>query len=155
MATTPDPAKRGGSRVSAGRLRGYPTLRQAAKMIGVTASSLSRRSLPFEQVGREKRLSPRQVLELAAYYRKRDKYEVGAALVEYALEHAGEHVGEVEAEVDEYLRESSDRDAPLQAEHFLAEAQRALPSELYERVERAYRAATPSHATELVARPGS
>jgi hypothetical protein len=146
--TTSKVPTRNGSRVSAGLLRAYPTLRQAARMIGVTASTLSRRSLRVEQAGREKRLSPRTVLELAAYYRKRDEYEVGGALVEYALEHAEEHVTEVEAEVDAFLRETADRDAPLEAERFLAEARRMLPDQLYERVERAYRAGAPGGAAK-------
>jgi hypothetical protein len=128
------------ARVSAGLLQAYPTLRQAAKMIGVTPSSLSRRSLAFEQAGREKRLAPSIVLELAAYYRKRDEYEVGGALVDYALEHAEEYAPQVEAEVDAYLRATTDRDAPLEADHFLAELRRSLSEDTYERVARIYRA---------------
>jgi hypothetical protein len=123
----------------AGLLQAYPTLRQAAKMIGVTPSTLSRRNLPCEHAGREKRLDPRTILEQAAYYRKRDEYEVGGALVEYALEHAGQYVAEVEAQVDAFLSETSDREAPLDAANFLEEAQRNLPPELYKQVELAYR----------------
>ena len=42
-------------RVPAGLLAAYPTLRQAARMIGVHASSLSRRDLPVAHAGREAR----------------------------------------------------------------------------------------------------
>ena len=127
-------------RVPVGLLAAYPTLRQAARMIGVHASSLSRRDLPVQHAGREARLSPRLVLELAAHYRRRDEYEVGGALVDYALAHAPDRVGEIEAEIEHYFEETSARDAPLDHENFLAEARRHLPPALYAQVERAYRA---------------
>jgi hypothetical protein len=129
-----------GQRVPAGLLAAYPTLRQAARMIGVHASSLSRRELPVEHAGREARLPPRLVLELAAHYRRRDEYEVGGALVDYALAHAPDHVGELEAEIEHYFAETGERDAPLDTVSFLEEARRHLPPTLYAQVERAYRA---------------
>jgi hypothetical protein len=112
-------------------------------MIGVHASSLSRRDLPIEHAGREARLSPRLVLELAAHYRRRDDYEVGGALLDYALAHAPAHVGEVEAEIEHYFEETGARDAPLEAESFLEAARRLLPPALYAQVERAYQANQP------------
>lgn len=127
-------------RVPAGLLAAYPTLRQAARMIGVHASSLSRRDLPVAHAGREARLSPRLVLELAAHYRRRDEYEVGGALVDYALAHAPDHVGEIEAEIERYFQETGERDASLDSERFLEEARRHLSPALYAQVERAYRA---------------
>jgi hypothetical protein len=129
-----------GQRVPAGLLAAYPTLRQAARMIGVHASSLSRRELPVEHAGREARLPPRLVLELAAHYRRRDEYEVGGALVDYALAHAADYVGEIEAEIEHYFEETSDRDARLDTVSFLEEAHRRLPPALYAQVKRAYRA---------------
>jgi hypothetical protein len=129
-----------GQRVPAGLLAAYPTLRQAARMIGVHASSLSRRELPVEHAGREARLSPRLVLELAAHYRRQDEYEVGGALVDYALAHAPDHVGAIEAEIERYFEETGDRDAPLDTVSFLEEARRRLPAALYAQVERAYQA---------------
>ncbi|HUP24344.1 MAG TPA: hypothetical protein VNB06_15540 [Thermoanaerobaculia bacterium] len=126
--------------VPAGLLAAYPTLRQAARMIGVHASSLSRRDLPVEHAGREARLSPRLVLELAAHYRRRDEYEVGGALLDYALARAPDRVGEVEAEIEHYFQETGERDAPLDRESFLEEARRHLSPALYAQVERAYRA---------------
>jgi hypothetical protein len=129
-----------GQRVPVGLLAAYPTLRQAARMIGVHASSLSRRELAVEHAGREVRLPPRLVLELAAYYRRRDEYEVGGALVDYALAHAPDRVGEIEEEIERYFEGTSDRDAPLDTESFLEEARRHLPPALYAQVERAYQA---------------
>lgn len=127
-------------RVPAGLLAAYPTLRQAARMIGVHASSLSRRDLPVEHTGREARLSPRLVLELSAHYRRRDEYEVGGALVDYALAHAPDRVGEVEAEIEHYFEETGERDAPIDTDGFLEAARRHLPAALYAQVERAYQA---------------
>lgn len=127
-------------RVPAGLLAAYPTLRQAARMIGVHASSLSRRDLPVEHAGREARLSPQLVLELAAHYRRRDEYEVGGALLDHALAHAPDHVAEIEAEIEHYFEKTGERDAPLDGESFLEEARRHLSPRLYAQVERAYRA---------------
>lgn len=134
------PVRERGQRIPPGLLAAYPTLRQAARMIGVHASSLSRRELPVEHAGREARLSPRLVLELAAHYRRRDEYEAGGALVDYALAHAPDHVGEIEAEIERYFEETSDRDARLDVAGFLADARRHLPPGLYAQVERACRA---------------
>jgi hypothetical protein len=129
-----------GQRVPAGLLAAYPTLRQAARMIGVHASSLSRRELPVEHAGREARLAPRLVLELAAHYRRRDEYEVGGALVDHALANAPDHVAEIEAEIERCFEETSDRDTALDTQGFLHEARRRLPQALYAQVERAYQA---------------
>lgn len=126
-------------RVPVGLLAAYPTLRQAARMIGVHASSLSRRDLTVEHAGREARLSPRLVLELAAHYRRRDEYEVGGALLDYALARAPDHVAEIEAELEHYFEETGEHDAPLDSESFLEEARRRLSPALYAQVERAYR----------------
>lgn len=127
-------------RVPAGLLAAYPTLRQAARLIGVHASSLSRRDLPLEHAGREARFPPRLVLELAAHYRRRDEYEVGGALLDYALAHAPDRVGEIEAEIERYFEETGGRDTPLDTDRFLEEARRHLPPALYAQVERAYQA---------------
>jgi hypothetical protein len=135
--STAAPPRERPQRVPAGLLTGYPTLRQAARMIGVNASSLSRQKLPVEHAGREDRLAPRLVLELASHYRRRDEYEVGGALVDYALAHAPDHVEEIEAEIEHYFRETSQRDAPLDTARFLADARRHLPPALYAKVESA------------------
>jgi hypothetical protein len=139
LSTATAPRVRG-QRVPAGLLAAYPTLRQAARMIGVHASSLSRRELPVEHAGREARLPPRLVLELAAHYRRRNEYEVGGALVDYALAHAPDQVAEIEAEIEHYFEETGDRDAPLDTVTFLEQARRHLPAALYAQVERAYQA---------------
>jgi hypothetical protein len=121
------------------RVAAYPTLRQAAAMLGVTVSSLSRRrDLPAEPFGRERRLRPSTVMELAGYYRRRNEYEVAGSLLDYALKHAPSYAEEIERELDEYLQATDDRDAPLAADAFLASARRHLPADLYEQVAAAY-----------------
>jgi hypothetical protein len=135
--STAAPPRERAQRIPAGLLTGYPTLRQAARMIGVNASSLSRRELPVEHAGREARLPPRLVLELAVHYRRRDEYEVGGALVDYALAHAPDHAEEIEEEIERYFRETSHRGAPLDTARFLEDARRHLPPALYTQVERA------------------
>src|SRR6476646_4499221 len=66
---------------------GFPSLRKAAEILGVSAAALSRRpDLEYEPRGREKRVRPRAVLNLASYYRKRSLYEVASDLVDFAVE---------------------------------------------------------------------
>lgn len=121
------------------QLAAYPTLRQAAKMLGVATSSLSRRrGLVFEIYGREHRLSPRAVMVLASYYQRRSEYEVAGSLLDYACEHAPNAVKDVEQELDEYLQATSERDAPLDADAFLAAVKHHLPADLYAIVKNIY-----------------
>jgi hypothetical protein len=125
-------------------LAAYPTLRQAAAMLGVTVSSLSRRrDLEAERVGRERRLAPVKVMDLAAYYRRRSEYEVAGSLLDYAIKHAPAVAEDVERELDDYLQATGERDAPLEADAFLATAERHLPAELYGAVVDAYNASRP------------
>lgn len=123
------------------KLAAYPTLRQAAAMLGVTVSSLSRRrGLKTEPFGRERRLAPVTVMDLAAYYRRRSEYEIAGCLLDYAIKHAPAVAEEVERELDAYLQATSERDAPLDADPFLATAERHLPADLYGAVVDAYNA---------------
>lgn len=139
-APTDAPARRSEELV-ARKLAAYPTLRQAAAILGVTVSSLSRRrNLPVEPFGREKRLAPTTVMDLAAYYRRRSEYEIAGSLLDYAIKHAPDVADEIERELDEYLQATRERDAPLDADAFLAAAKENLPAELYAAVVDAYRA---------------
>ena len=127
--------------VDARKRAAYPTLRQSAGMLGVTASSLSRRrGLKTEPFGRERRLAPLTVMELAAYYRRRSEYDVAGSLLDYAVKHAPAVAEEVERELDAYLQATSERDAPLDADAFLETAKRHLPAALYGAVADAYNA---------------
>ncbi len=108
-------------------------MRAAARMVGVNASSLSRREdLEVELAGRSKRLRPQTVLALAEHYRLRPLNSVAYELVEYARKHAPASAEAIEAEVDAYLE---GRPTPvIDAERWLRDAERLLPAELLERV---------------------
>jgi hypothetical protein len=117
----------------------YPTLSEAAGLLGVSASTLSRRDdLVCERMGeRDKRVPAGEVMRLAAVYRKRTLGEVAADLIGRARKCSPEHAEHVQEEVERFFEQ---REHPALSEGaFLAEAERALPAELYEQVRRVYR----------------
>lgn len=117
----------------------YPTLTEAAGMLGVSGSTLSRRvDLRAERMGeRDRRIPAAEVMRLAVVYRKRALNEVAADLIDYAHEHAPAHTGEVDEQVQRFF---GVRGAPaVSGDAFLAEAKRTLPAELYAEVVRVYR----------------
>jgi hypothetical protein len=119
----------------------YPTLTEAAGLLGVSASTLSRRSdLAFERMGeRDKRIPAGELMRLAGVYRKRSLGEVAAELIAYAGRHCAAHAEDVQEQVEQYFEQTP---GPASTgTGFLAEAKRALPVELYEEVARIYRAA--------------
>jgi hypothetical protein len=117
-------------------LRAYPTLSAAAKMLGLAASTLSRRKdVPIEHRGpRDRVLPPAQVLQLGTEYRKRSLNEVALALIAYAREHAIDEADRVEEEVERFFEDRSSDGASQ--ESFLEQARRYLPDQLYAEVER-------------------
>ena len=115
-------------------VQGLPTLSAAAKMIGVTPGTLSRRNLPFEAAGpKEHRLRPRTVLEEAGLYGRRPLRDVAEDLVAYCQDHAPESVGAVEAEVREVM-ERYEHPERLGHEKLLATARRQLSAELFQQL---------------------
>lgn len=120
-------------------LTAYPTLTQAAALLGVSASTLSRREdLTWEQMGeRDKRVPAAEVLRLASIYRKRSINEVAADLVNYTREHAEGCADQIEEEIERFFESLAAPSRP--GDQFLAEAKRALPAALYTQVERVYR----------------
>ena len=132
-------------------LAAYPTLRQAAAMLAVDPSTLSRRAdLQAVRSGREKRLSPREVMRLGAVYKHRTPYELAGSLVALALETAPNLVDRVEAEIERTFDEPAPSEA-LDPVTFLAQAKKFLPNDLYRQVERAYQ----ESADESVALAGA
>jgi len=131
-------------------LLAYPTLTEAARLLGVSASTLSRRDdLQCERMGeRDKRVSAGEVMRLAAVYRKRSLGEVAADLIARTRERAPEHAEHVREEVELFFEQSEP--AGLSAGKFLAEAERALPADLYEQVRRVYRASGAARPPALV-----
>ena len=121
-------------------LLAYPTLTKAARLLGVSASTLSRRDdLVVERMGeRDKRVPAGEVMRLAVVYRKRSLGEVAADLIARARERSSQHAEHVQEEVERFFEQ---REPPVLSDgSFLAEAERALPAELYEQVRRVYRA---------------
>lgn len=119
-------------------LLAYPTLTEAARLLGVSASTLSRRDdLVVEQMGeRDKRIPAGEVMRLAVVYRKRSLGEVSADLIARARESTPQHAEHVQEEVERFFEQG---EPPVLLDGaFLAEAERALPAELYEQVRRVY-----------------
>jgi hypothetical protein len=120
----------------------YPSLRSAAKLIGVSAATLSRRTdLERVRAGREQRIPAAEVVRLAAFYRRRAPSRVAAQLVQHAVSVDPGLEGTIGAEVDAALegvpvvRTGVSDD--IQA--FLQTARRLLPARLAEQVEASVR----------------
>jgi hypothetical protein len=116
-------------------IEAYPSLRLAAKMIGVTGATLSRRK-DVERVGagREKRIPAAEVVRLAGFYRRRPPSRVAAELVERAIgvdPGLEEIIGQ---EVDAALERVPVAQAGVSLDAFLETARRLLPAALAEQV---------------------
>jgi hypothetical protein len=125
------------SSVSERPVEAYPPLRLAAKLIGVSASTLSRRTdLERIPAGRETRIPAGEVVRLAYEYRKRRVSRVAGELVELAAQAGDEVQNLIAAEVDDALQREEPRDLQLpDAAGFVAEAHRLLPAALARQVE--------------------
>lgn len=140
-------------------LLAYPTLTEAAGLLGVSASTLSRRDdLVCERMGeRDKRIPVGEVMRLAAVYRKRSLGEVAIDLIGRARERSPADAEHVRDEVERFFEQGGP--AALSGREFLAEAKRALPTDLYEQVQRVYRASEGARPPALVSadrrRPGA
>jgi hypothetical protein len=86
-------------------LNAYPNITEAAKMLGVSASTLSRRDdLAGEARGeRDVVLAPAEVLRLGAIYRKRSLNDVAQALLDLAERADPQERRIVEAELEAYF----------------------------------------------------
>jgi hypothetical protein len=119
-------------------LLAYPTLTEAARLLGVSASTLSRRDdLVCERMGERDKLFPvGEVLRLAVVYRKRSLGEVAADLISRVQEHSPRDAEHVQEEIERFFEQGES--PALSDGAFLIEAKRALPAELYEQVRRVY-----------------
>lgn len=114
----------------------YPTLRAAAEILGVNASMLSRLpNLETEARGSQRRLSPRVMIELARFYRRRAIGEIASDLLDYAYDHAPDYATQIDEAIEVAIGPTT---SALDARGFLAEAKRALPTALYAEVKRVY-----------------
>ena len=118
-------------------LQAYPNITAAARILGVDASTLSRRKdLEVQQRGeRDRVLSASEVMRLAVVYRKRSINEVAQELVEHARRNAPDDVERVEEEIEAFVDGLSTQSKPYDS--FLAEARKRLPGKLYGEVEKA------------------
>jgi hypothetical protein len=116
-------------------LQAYPNLRAAADMIGVSASTLSRRKdLASESRGeRDRVLRPAEVLRLASIYRQRSLNDVAQDLIDHAQTSSQEDAARVETEVEAFFERRANSES--RRDEFLALARRLLPQPLYEEVE--------------------
>lgn len=114
----------------------YPNLGEAAAILDVSKATLSRRQNQLSpiRVGNQLRFSPASLIREAVYHRRRRLAAVGQSLVDYAREHEPFATAEIQDEVDRALETVTLEDA-LTYEGFLSDAQKALPPEVYARVE--------------------
>lgn len=110
---SPEVAKRELSRAEVARgsdsLEAYPNISAAAEILGVSASTISRRSdLSAEARGeRDRVLTPGEVLRLGRIFRKRSINDVAQSLLERAGQYGDEARAQVEREVEAHFDEYS------------------------------------------------
>jgi hypothetical protein len=110
--------------------RAYPTQCEAAAMLRVSASTISRKRLDGVRVGRrEIRLPAQVVLEAARANNWAPAESVARSLIDYAQAHCPEAVPQVADQIDHWLAGTTQ--PALSREAFLVEAERALPPELF------------------------
>jgi len=115
-------------------LQAHPNVTQAAEMLGVSASTISRRGdLVKEMRGeRDVVLAPSEVLRLARIYRKRSINDVAQALLERAGEsEPGEQI-RVQEEIETFFEAHTVAD---EREELRRLARRLLPAALAREVE--------------------
>ena len=122
---------------NADSLQEYPNLSIAARILGISASTLSRRDdTAVEARGeRDRVLAPKEVLRLGSIFRRRSLNDVAQELLDHAREAAPDEAARVEEEIEQYF-ESRAIDAS-QRDEFLELARRLLPPALAEQVEAA------------------
>ena len=115
-------------------LQAHPNIRTAAEMLGVAASTLSRRAdLAREQRGdRDVVLAPSEVLRLGAIYRRRSLNDVAQDIVDYAEAIGADERRRVVAEVEAFFEQDM---LATEREELLRLARRRLPAELVEEIE--------------------
>jgi len=119
-------------------VRAWPNMTEAAEMIGVHVSTLSRdpQVQTVSAGARDKRLAPTEVLRLTEFHKRRSLNDVAQALISHAATRDPSVAAEVETEVERYF---SDRNESTSGKDALfADLQRVLPRPLYEKVKAMY-----------------
>jgi len=116
-------------------LQAHPNIRAAAEILGVSASTLSRRDdLASERRGeRDVVLAPAEVLRLAAIYRNRSLNDVAQDLLEHAGSAGADEQRRVEAELEDFF--DANVASTDQYEQLLTLARHLLPADLCEQIE--------------------
>jgi hypothetical protein len=119
--------------------RGYVNQTEAARLIGVSGPTLSRRPVAGVRLGgRDIGISPSEVLRWAEFFKRRPLTEVAGELVERAYRLGPDVAKAVSAEVDEVLSARPSLRPAVETD-FLDEARRVLPRRLFAQVARYYR----------------
>ena len=127
--------------------RAYPTQCEAAVMLRVSASTISRKRLDGVRVGRrEIRLPAQVVLEAARANNWAPAELVARSLLDYAQTHCPEAAPQVAAQIDHWLAGATQ--PALGREAFLAEAERALPPGLFSAILEYFPATPPDGEAE-------
>lgn len=115
-------------------LESYPNISAAAAMLGVSASTISRRrDLRAEARGeRDRVMAPGEVLRLGRVFRKRSINDVAQALLEHAEPFGQEAKARIEREIEAHFDEYP---VAAQVDELRVLARRLLPSELADQVE--------------------
>lgn len=116
-------------------LNAFPNIRAAARMLGVAASTLSRRAdvHPRARGERDRVLLASEVLRLASIFRRRSVNDVAQDLLDYAREHAPQDAGSVAEEIEQYFEDAALGESAR--EQLLTLAHRMLSPVLCERIE--------------------
>lgn len=121
-------------------IEAYPSLRSAAKLVGVTAATLSRRKdVERVRAGREQRIPAAEVVRLAGFYRRRPPSRVAAELVERAIRVDPGYEEIIGQEVDRALEPVPVAQTGITLDVFLETAHRLLPVALASQVEASLR----------------
>ena len=115
-------------------LNAYPNIRAAAAMLGVAASTLSRRADVQAQArgDRDRVLLAGEVLRLASIFRRRSINDVAQDLLDYAGRHAPPEVSGVAEEIEQYFEDAALGEGA--GEHLLTLAHQMLSPALCERI---------------------
>ncbi|MGI8559060.1 MAG: hypothetical protein ACR2ND_12275 [Solirubrobacteraceae bacterium] len=115
-------------------LQAHPNISKAAEMLGVAASTLSRRAdLAREERGeRDVVLAPGEVLRLGAIYRRRSLNDLAQNLIDHAEAVSVDEKVRVEAEVESFFEQDT---LFAEQEELLRLARRRLPPALVEQIE--------------------
>ena len=115
-------------------LQARPNIRAAAQMLGVSASTLSRRpDRTAERRGeRDRVLSPAEVLRLASVFRRRSVNDVAQALLDHVSATAPDEVTRVEEEIEGFFEAHTVAD---QRDELRRLARRMLPPSMCEQID--------------------